>query len=288
MAHLNAKSEIEALIAVLLWATVATVFKLSLNYLSPTRLLTISSSFSLIVLALFHFLKKRKHPKAQTRPLLFYIFLGFLNPFLYYNLLFGAYSRLLAQEALILNYTWPIALGILSSLLLKKSLGKKDTFALILGFFGVFIVITRGNFRDLHFSSPLGIIFALLSAWVWGLFWSLSLIDNRPSGEKLFLSFLFGTPFIYLTFFIRGDGIDFPLKGVIGGLYVGLFEMSVTFILWLSAISGARKLSFILNLAYLIPFLSMGFIALILKEKIASTSLAGFLVILFAVYLSRK
>ena len=39
--------------------------------------------------------------------------LGFLNPFLYYVVLFKAYDLLPAQEAQPLNYTWAITLAIL-------------------------------------------------------------------------------------------------------------------------------------------------------------------------------
>ena len=50
--------------------------------------------------------------------------LGFLNPFLYYLVLFEAYDRLPAQEAQPLNYMWPIVVVILSVPLLKQPIGR--------------------------------------------------------------------------------------------------------------------------------------------------------------------
>ena len=41
---------------------------------------------------------------------------GLINPCIYYLLLFQAYDRLLAQQALALNYTWPIVLVIFDSI----------------------------------------------------------------------------------------------------------------------------------------------------------------------------
>ncbi|NJK98814.1 MAG: EamA family transporter, partial [Bacteroidales bacterium] len=48
--------------------------------------------------------------------------LGFLNPLLYYLVLFKAYSLLPAQIAQPLNYTWPLILVILSIIFLSKNI----------------------------------------------------------------------------------------------------------------------------------------------------------------------
>jgi uncharacterized membrane protein len=53
------------------------------------------------------------------------LLLGLLNPFLYYLVLFKAYSLLQAQEAMVLNYTWPIMVSILAGIFLKHKLSLK-------------------------------------------------------------------------------------------------------------------------------------------------------------------
>ncbi len=277
----------EALFAVLLWSTVATAFKLTLQHIGPLELLLISSSFSLLVLYIAQ--RKRKECKKVTplRPIWFYMLLGFLNPFLYYNLLFEAYNRLYAHEALILNYTWPIALGVTSSVFFKRGFKKSTILSLLLGFIGVVFVVTKGNFKELRFESPLGILFALLSAWVWSLFWTLSMMDESRPVETLYRSFLFGVPLVYILWIIVGERPSLNLNGLVGGIYVGLFEMSLTFILWLTALGKTRRISVVLNMAYLIPFLSMGIISLFLHERMSLFSFLGFLFVIVAVYISR-
>ena len=62
--------------------------------------------------------------------------LGFLNPFLYYLVLFEAYDRLPAQEAQPLNYMWPIVVVILSAPLLKQPIGRVSLAGIAVSFFG--------------------------------------------------------------------------------------------------------------------------------------------------------
>jgi drug/metabolite transporter (DMT)-like permease len=52
--------------------------------------------------------------------------MGFLNPFLYYLILFKAYDLLPAQEAQPLNYTWGLVLPLLSVPLLGQRIGSRD------------------------------------------------------------------------------------------------------------------------------------------------------------------
>ena len=113
-----------ALAAVFLWSTVATAFKLSLRNLTPTELLLFSTFVATVTLGAFlgaqrklgalrHFSLKDYSRSALA---------GFLNPFLYYTVLFQAYSLLPGQEAQPLNYTWAIALALLSIPLLGQKL----------------------------------------------------------------------------------------------------------------------------------------------------------------------
>ena len=55
--------------------------------------------------------KTSSAPHLLETPVFAFCPSGFLNPFLYYIILFKAYSLLPAQEALSLNYTWPLVPG---------------------------------------------------------------------------------------------------------------------------------------------------------------------------------
>ena len=114
-----------ATVVVLIWSTVASAFKISLSYIEPIHLLFYASIVSII--ALFSIIlfqnKIALLRRYSTGDLAKSALLGFLNPFLYYVVLFRAYSLLPAQQAVSLNYTWAIQLVILSIPLLRQKIG---------------------------------------------------------------------------------------------------------------------------------------------------------------------
>ena len=95
-----------AALAVLFWATSATAFKLSLRHVGTLPLLLFASVTSAAVLFMYLGVTGRLRllRTLTQRDYLWSAGLGFLNPFLYYVVLFQAYSLLLAQEAQPINF----------------------------------------------------------------------------------------------------------------------------------------------------------------------------------------
>ena len=123
----KSKSLMYTLLAVLFWSTVATAFKLTLQGMNSAQLLFYSSTTSLVVLFFF---ARINSPKMLTQifskhQLKKNILLGFINPFVYYLILFKAYSVLPAQEAQPINLTWPLIISIISVIFLKQKLSVK-------------------------------------------------------------------------------------------------------------------------------------------------------------------
>ncbi|MGK9475504.1 DMT family transporter [Melioribacter sp. OK-6-Me] len=278
-----------ALSAVFLWSTVATAFKLTLTGMNYAQLLFYSSLTSTLIFAFFIIQRKKcvgeillskNHIKNN-------ILLGLLNPFLYYLVLFKAYSLLPAQEAQPLNYTWPIIISIFAAIFLKNKINFRIIAGLILAFLGVIIIATRGYIFSLHFHNILGVSLALGSSLLWGLFWTFNLLDSRKEDEKLFGSFFFGTiyTFIYILIFDSFSIISY--KYLIGAIYVGFFEMGITFVLWLRALRLSENKARTATLAYLSPFISLLFIWLILGEKMMLSSIAGLVLIVSGIIIQR-
>jgi len=90
--------------------------------------------------------------------------LGFLNPFLYYVILFKAYSLLPAQEAQPLNWTWPIMLVLLSIVILKQPIRWVNVLAIVISFSGVLVISTRGDVLAFQFTNLPGALLALGSS----------------------------------------------------------------------------------------------------------------------------
>lgn len=61
--------------------------------------------------------------------------------------------------------------------------------------------------------------------------------------------------------------------------YVGLFEMGVTFVLWLSALRLTQNTARISNLIFASPFISLLLLANIIGEEIHPSTLIGLIMI---------
>ena len=276
--------------AVLFWSTVASAFKVSLRYLDFLQLLFFASIVSIIVLFLILLIQNKLgiFREYSTKDYMHSVILGFLNPFLYYVVLFKAYSLLPAQEAQPLNYTWSIMLVLLSISLLKQKIGLKNIFAIFVSYFGVFIISTRGDILGLTFTNLNGVLLALGSAVIWALFWIYNIKDKRDEVAKLFLNFSFGFVFILISIIFSSKMTIPAMAGFAGATYVGLFEMGITFVLWLKALKLSRTTAQVSNLIYLSPFLSLVLIHLIVGEKILLSTIIGLIFIVAGIIIQQR
>ena len=281
------KAYLFGLLAVFMWSTVATAFKIALRYVTPLELL-LYASFVSTVLFFFIILVQKKLTVLRTYSVKQWVrslLLGALNPFFYYVVLFKAYDLLLAQEAQTLNYTWGITIAILSIPFLKQKIKLRSLLAIFISFFGVIIISTRGRLQTLEFSNPYGVALAVGSSLIWAFFWIFNLKDDRDEVLKLFLNFSFGFVFILIANLLFGR-LQLPnWRGILAVSYVGIFEMGITFVVWLKALQFSQTTSKVSNLIFLSPFLSLVFINVILGEKIYLSSVVGLFFIILGIIL---
>lgn len=280
---------IYASLAILCWSTVASAFKISLRHLDPLNLLLYSSTISTIALfillvsqkkwTLLSSLKALELGNAAIR--------GFLNPFLYYIVLFKAYTLLKAQEAGTLNYIWPVTLVLLSIPFLKQKISLWSILAIAVSFLGIVIISTEGRLSTLEFREPAGVMLAVGSSIFWSVYWILNIKDQQDEIVKLFLNFATGTILVLLTILILGKPVWPSLEAMAGAIYIGLFEMSLAFFLWLKAMKLTENTARVSNLVYLSPFISLMIIRLSIGEKIAGSTLVGLSLIVLGIILQQ-
>lgn len=276
------KALIFGLAAVAIWSTVASAFKLSLAHLDPLQLLLCACTASVIALtSVLAFQGKLGELKKMTRREVVRCgLLGALNPFLYYMVLFKAYDLLPAQEAQPLNYTWAITLSLLSVPLLGQKMSFKDLAAILVSYIGVVVISTHGNPFALEFSNGTGVLLALGSTIIWALYWIFNTKSKADPMAGLLLNFLFGLPLILATTLVFSELPPLTFKGVVGAVYVGFFEMGITFALWLTAMKHAAMpdgggTARVANLIFLSPFLSLIFIHFLVDEDILPATVLG-------------
>lgn len=285
----QAKAYVYAGTAIFFWSTVASAFKIALRTLSYMELVMLASLTSMLFF-LAVLLVKGKLMKLFTftgKQYLVSATLGFLNPFLYYIILFKAYSLLPAQVAQPLNMVWPIVLVFLSIPLLKQRIQRKSFVALGVCFAGVYLISTQGDFSSLGASDPLGLLLAVGSSIIWSLFWIYNVKDERDEEIKLFLSFSFATIYIVITNLILGNFRAWSLPSLGAAAYIGIFEMGITFLFWLTAMKLSRTTDLISTLVYLAPFLSLIFIHYLVGEQIYSTTVIGLIMIVGGILIQK-
>jgi drug/metabolite transporter (DMT)-like permease len=283
------QSYIYACLAVLFWSTVPTAFKISLKELNILPMLTIASLTSTLVLLIILFLNKKTGLiiKSSPKELLNSALLGLINPFVYYLILLKAYQLLPAQVAQPLNMIWPIILVFLSVPILGQKIKTRSFIALFISFAGVYIISSQGKLFNHGHSDLKGVLLATGSSVFWAFYFILNVRDKRDEAVKLFLNFLFGSAYLIVALLVTGD-MDFEtlrFKGVSSSIYIGIFEMGITFWFWLKALQMATSTDKVSNLVYLAPFLSLIFVHFILHEPVYYTTPAGLLLIISGIWI---
>lgn len=284
------KAYIFALSAILLWSTVASAFKLTLTHFDALQLLLYASFFSLCVFTAVMY-SQNKFSLLWTYSKKTYLqlaLLGLINPFLYYLILFRAYELLPAQEAQPINYTWALTLTYLSVFVLKQKISFYDAIAGIVCYLGVFIISTHGDLWNFTFSSLTGVSLALFSTVLWSLYWIYNTKLSVDPLVGLFINFLCGVPAIVIYAVVTSHPFVFNLHGFLGSMYIGIFEMGITFVLWLQAMKLSTNTAKIANLIFISPFLSLLFISLFVGETILFSTFVGLVFIIMGLLVQQK
>ena len=282
------KSYTYALAAILSWSTAGVAFKIALRQLDFIQVLFLSSFVSAVVLLFILIIQKKISLLRQftSRDYAYSALLGLLNPFGYYLILFKAYSLLPAQIAQPLNYIWPLMLVLLSVPLLKQKLTRKSLFAILVSFSGVFIISAQGQVSDFQLNEPFGVMLAMGSSIVWALFWIFNIKQQKDEVVQLFLNFVFGLIYLLIPMILFSDFqfIHYS-ESFVAGIYIGIFEMSVAFVLWLKGLQLAESNDKISNLVYISPFLALLWIHLVLGESIYLTTIVGLSFIVAGIFI---
>ncbi|GAB2713160.1 DMT family transporter [Halomonas garicola] len=273
--------------AVALWSTVATAFKVALGYMSPLALIWYAALVSWALMGAL-VAKRGQLGRALGSGWRTALWAGLMNPVAYYLVLFAAYDRLPGQEAMALNYTWALAMAFLAVPLLGQRLTRTDVAAGLIAYAGVWVIATRGAVIDVAFADPLGVIFALASTLLWALYWLLNTRDAREPLVGQWQNFSVGLP-VLTALMLAGPGFQWHgWRAVSAGVYVGLFEMGVAFILWQLAMHKVSRTAKVSNLIFLSPPVSLLLLYVVVGEPIRASTLVGLALILGGLALQQR
>lgn len=282
----NQRALICALAAVGLWSTMATAFKWALEFNTPMALITLAATVSWCFFGIRVIVtgSLKSVQEMNSALVLRCLLLGLLNPAFYYWILFTAYDLLPAQDAMAINYTWGLTLPLVASLFSRTLPTKYETGLALLSYLGILVIATNGNLGSLEFERPAGVALALFSTVIWGLSWVVNsrIVDanNIDPELALFLNFSAALPVLWIVTGLTGQLPSVSVGSLLGGLYVGLFEMGIAFVLWMNAMRLTDNPLRISSLIFLAPPLSLLLIGTVLNETIAGSTLVGLVIIL--------
>jgi drug/metabolite transporter (DMT)-like permease len=275
------KAYVFAILAVLSWSTSPTAFKLGLRYQDAYQLLAGAALTSFCILGMILLVqgKTRLLLSLSWRDFRFSALMGLLNPVAYYLILFKAYSLLPAQVAQPLNMVWPLVLVLISIPLLKQKIGWLSIGAMVLSFAGVVLISYQGGSGAKDPGNRLGIFLALSTSLLWAFYFIYNARDKKDPVIRLFLNFLFASGYLLIGGLLREQGLPVSTEGWLSAVYVGIFEMGITFVFWLLAMQYAPSTDRISNLVYVAPFLNLIIVRLVLHESIYISTIYGILLL---------
>jgi drug/metabolite transporter (DMT)-like permease len=285
------QSIIFAGLAILFWSTIPTAFKTALAEAPILSILTIASITAVLALIIIILATGKFSLLRQTtaKDLLNSALLGLVNPFVYYLILLKAYQLLPAQVAQPLNMIWPIILVFLSGPLLKQKISPTSYLSLFISFVGVYIISSQGKLFNPGNANALGVALATGSSVFWALYFIMNIRDSRDEAVKLLANFAFASLYLLIATLVTGTPITgISMNGMLASIYVGVFEMGLTFWLWLMAMRLAPTNDKIGNLVYLTPFLSLIFVHFILHEPVYYTTPVGLVLIIAGILFQNR
>jgi drug/metabolite transporter (DMT)-like permease len=280
------KEYLYAGISILLWASAAALVKLLLNGMDSMQVTMFSTGFGFLFMLVLNLIKKN-FKVCRSYRLIDYVqmsIMGLLGIFLYYLFFYMAVEVLLAQEAFIINYLWPVMTVLFATIILKERMTSRKGIALVLSFAGVMIVITKGSLANLRMADIKGVLLAFSAAVVFGLY---AVLNKKKSYDKyfsimifFFVSFIFSLIYLMIKKDIpRIDAFEFA-----GLLWNGVFVYAIAQTTWFLALDKGNTAK-ISNLAFFTPFISLIYIYVFLHEKIGLYSVIGLVVIVIGIFI---
>ncbi len=283
MQYSKAKSLIYLFLCIILWALIPIVSKTGQYSLDNHQFLFYSSLVSFLLFVLLSFFTKsyKAFKKLSIAVWIKIVFLGFLGTYLYYILLYFGYKNAKGLEVLALQYSWPIFIVLLSTLLLKERLTRKKMLSIMLGFLGVILILTKGNLTQIHLGNIKVDTLVIFGAFAFALFSVLSkkiTIDAYTLNTIYFLTATissFISMMIFSSFKIPNIHSLPPI--IINGLLVN----GISYLFWIKALKYAPA-SFVAPFIFLTPVISSLYLIFFFSETFLNIYLIGMILVILS------
>ena len=282
------KAIIYTLICVALWGLIPVVSKLGQASLDNHQFLFWSSVVSFIAFLVATVTVKKSKEFLSYKPgdWISAIVLGFLGTYLYYILLYFGYANAQGLEVLVLQYSWPIFIVLLSVFILNEKLTPRRGLAVLLGFVGVALILTKGNFAEIHLDNYFVDMLVIGAALSFGLFSVLSKKVNLEPYTMITIFFLTASMASLVSMLWLSD-FSLPTKdSIVPVLVNGLFVNGFSYIFWIKALKETEA-SFVAPFVFLTPVLSALYLIVFFQEPLLPVYSIGLLAVIIGGLLNK-
>ncbi len=275
-------------ISILLWSSLATVSKLLLGTMNSYKVLCISAFFAAVTLLIVNLFTKRLSvlKTYKLKDYITIILIGLPGTFFYYVFLYLGTDRMLASQAFIINYLWPIMSVVFACVLLKEKFKPRKIIAIAMSFLGV-ITVAGGELSHFNVQTLFGMLLCIGAAVSYGLFTALNQKWHYDKFVSLMLSFISAFGLSLIINLAMGTDMTINLLQGLGLGWNGFSVMAIATVTWALALDSGKTAK-ISNLAYITPFLSLVWTALFLKEPINPWSVLGLAIIVLGIFVQLK
>ena len=279
------KPYILAAISIFIWSTVPVITKNLLGDFSSLQIVCVSALFAALFLIVLNIANGnfKKLKEYKPKDYVTTILIGLPGTFFYYIFLYLGTDKMLASQAFIINYLWPIMSIVFACIILKEKMTAKGIIAVGMSFIGV-IVVTGENL--LHFDSNtfFGAFFCILGAISYGSFTALNKKFAYIKSLSMMISYSATFIITFIIILFAGDLFVLNLPQTFGIIWNGVFSYAIGTTLWTIALDKGNT-SKISNFAYITPFLALVWTAIFLQEPIKPTSIIGLVIIVSGILL---
>ena len=226
--------------------------------------------------------------KFDRRSLLLIVVFGLVQNGLYLGLIFLALTKIDANVSVIIASILPLTVAFFSWILFKNKMSLVGLCGLVVGLFGVLLIMLQRVERDYE---VLGITLCLLGLLA-TTFSTLIITKVNINKNNILIvvgfQMLAGSLFLLpLSYFFEVWTVSFSMTFLFTFLYIAAFPGIIGPVIWfyLQKEIGAVKYS---SFHFLVPFFGIGISYFLLGETLTLTDILGVFIIIFGLYLVNR
>lgn len=270
-------------ILIFMWGSFSAVSKLVLVGLDSFQVQFYMFGLAAVIMTvIMYFSGKLGKFRSIMRKDLIKLILYALPSFFYSFLYIMALGMIPTIEASMLNYLFPIMIVIFAIPINKERLDASKLLSVIFGFAGMLIITTNGNFHSLKLSNIRGDMLAIAASICWGIFSNLGKRNKIDQELSNYVYILVSFALSIVSLMLFSEFVIPDIAAFSGVLWISLSNIVFAYYMWFRVLK-VTSLAFAASFSFVIPFVSLGFIMLLLGEKISIIQVVGFILIIVGI-----